>query len=49
MYSAIPSVSLEGVRDVYLAKGTVIGNRFSQFVKECLLPVCYPEVPVRLS
>lgn len=41
-YSAIPVVSLAGVHDVYLAEGTVNGNRFEQFVRECLLPVLLP-------
>ena len=31
-YSSIPVVSSEGVRDVFLAEGTVNGDRFQQFI-----------------
>ena len=38
-YSAIPVMSVEGIHDVYLAEGSVDGDKFEYFVKECLLPV----------
>ncbi len=41
-YSAIPVVSLEGVHDVYLLEGTVNGERFEKFVRDCLLQVVMP-------
>lgn len=41
-YSAIPIISLEGVHDVYLAEGSVNGDRFTKFVEECLLPNVRP-------
>ena len=41
-YSAIPVLSLEGIHDVYLAEGSVNGEEFEHFVKECLLPVLMP-------
>ena len=41
-YSAIPIVSLEGVHDVYLAQGSMNGERFANFVEECVLPILMP-------
>ena len=41
-YSAIPIVSLEGIHDVYLTEGTMNGDRFTTFVRNCLLPVLMP-------
>lgn len=41
-YSAIPVVSLAGVHDVYLLEGTVNGERFAKFMRECLLQVLKP-------
>lgn len=41
-YTAIPIVSLEGIHDVYLAEGTMNGDRFVQFVQNCLLPHLMP-------
>ena len=41
-FSAIPVMSLEGIHDVYLAEGSVNGEKFEHFVKECLLPVLMP-------
>ena len=41
-YSAIPVVSTEGVHDVFIAEGTMNGNRFKQFVEDCVLPVLLP-------
>ena len=32
-------MSVEGIHDVYLAEGSVDGDKFEYFVKECLLPV----------
>ena len=31
-----------GLQDVYLAEGTINGDRFVHFVKECLLPMLMP-------
>ena len=41
-YTAIPVVSLEGVHDVYLKEGTMDGDCFVTFVRNCLLPVLQP-------
>ena len=41
-YSAIPVVSTAGVHDVYLAEGNINGERFTQFVESCLLPILNP-------
>lgn len=41
-YSAIPVVSVEGIHDVYLAEGSVNGEKFEHFVREYLLPVLQP-------
>ena len=41
-YSAIPIMSVYGLQDVYLAEGTINGDRFVHFVKECLLPMLMP-------
>lgn len=41
-YSAIPVVSVEGIHDVYLAEGSVDGEKFEHFVQQCLLPVLMP-------
>jgi hypothetical protein len=41
-YSAIPVMSIEGVHDVYLAEGSVNGEKFEHFVEECLLPPLLP-------
>ena len=38
-YSAIPVMSLDGIHDVYVTKGTVNGEKFADFVWNCLLPV----------
>lgn len=37
-YSAIPILSLEGIHDVYLAEGTMNGDRLVQFVEDCFVP-----------
>ena len=39
---AIPIVSLEGVHNIYLKEGATDGNRFVEFVRNCLLPVLQP-------
>jgi len=41
-YSAIPVLSLDGLHDVYITEGTVNGEKFADFVKECVLPVLNP-------
>ena len=41
-YSAIPVVSMDGVHDVYLAEGSVNGDKFELFIRECLLPILSP-------
>ena len=41
-YSAIPVMSLEGIQDVYLAEGTVNGERFEDFIMRTLLPILQP-------
>ena len=41
-YSAIPIVSLSGIHDVYLAEGTMNGDRFVHFLRVCLLPNLLP-------
>ena len=41
-YTAIPVVSLEGIHDVYLKEGTMNGDCFIKFVRNCLLPVLQP-------
>lgn len=41
-YTAIPVVSLEGIHDVYLKEGTMNGDCFVKFVRNCLLPVLQP-------
>ena len=41
-YSAIPVMSLEGVHDVYLAEGSVNGERFQDFIEATLLPILQP-------
>ena len=41
-YSAIPVMSTSGIHDIYLAEGSVNGERFECFVKTCLLPVLSP-------
>ena len=41
-YSAIPVMSLDGIHDVYVTEGTVNGDKFADFVQNCLLPVLKP-------
>ena len=41
-YSAIPIMSLEGIHDVYLAEGSVNGERFQEFIETTIFPVLQP-------
>ena len=41
-YSAIPVMSLDGIHDVYVTEGTVNGEKFADFVRNCLLLVLKP-------
>ena len=41
-YNAIPILSLEGIHDLYLAEGSMNGDRFAQFEKDCLVPHLLP-------
>lgn len=41
-YTAIPIVSLEGIHDVYIHKGTMNGELFAGFVQHSLLPILQP-------
>ena len=41
-YSAIPIMSISEIHDVFLAEGTVNGDRFKYFVQTSLLPVLQP-------
>ena len=41
-YSAIPVMSVQGIHDVFLAEGSVNGERFEFFIRNYLLPVLMP-------
>ena len=41
-YSAIPIMKIDGLQDVFLAKGTINGERFGHFVEDYLLPLLLP-------
>ena len=41
-YTAIPVLSVEGIHDVYLQKGTMNGESFANFVQSCLIPILQP-------
>ena len=41
-YSAIPILSLNGIHDVFMAEGTMNGDRFVNFLRVCLLPNLLP-------
>ena len=41
-YSAIPIMSVEGIHDVFLAEGTMNGERFEDFIQTTLLPILQP-------
>ena len=41
-YSAIPIISTEGIHDVYIAEGSINGERFAKFIERYLLPILQP-------
>ena len=41
-YSAIPVMSVRGIHDVFLAEGSVNGEKFEFFIRNYLLPVVMP-------
>ena len=41
-YSAISTLSMEGIKDVYITEGTVYGAIFLDFVEKQLLPILNP-------
>ena len=41
-YSAIPVMSVQGIHDVFLAEGSINGERFEFFIRNYLLPVLMP-------
>jgi hypothetical protein len=41
-YSALPVMSLDGIHGVYVTEGTVNGEKFADFVRNCLVPVMKP-------
>ena len=41
-YSAIGILSTEGIKDVYIAEGSVNGETFLDFIRGCLIPVLVP-------
>ena len=41
-YSTIPVMSINGIEDVLITEGTVNGDRFSHFIRTCLLPLLLP-------
>ena len=41
-YSAIPVMSIDGIHDVYITEGTINGEKFAEYVQNCLLPVLKP-------
>ena len=41
-YSAIPVMSMQGIHDVFLAEGSVNGERFEFFIRNYLIPVLMP-------
>ena len=41
-YTAIPIISMAGVHDVYLHRGTMNGDSFVRFLHTCLLPILKP-------
>ena len=38
-YSAVPIMSTLGLHDLFLAEGTINGDRFRYFIRTCLLPI----------
>lgn len=41
-YTAIPVISTDGIHDVFIAEGTMNGERFTKFVRNVLLPHLNP-------
>ena len=41
-YTAIPVISMDGIHDVFIAEGTMNGERFTKFVRNVLLPHLNP-------
>lgn len=41
-YSAIPVMSMDGIHDITIFEGNVNGDRFENFVKNCLIPILQP-------
>ena len=41
-YSSIPIMSLDGVHDLCLVEGSVNGEKFDDFVRNCLIPILQP-------
>ena len=41
-YTAIPIISTDGIHDVYLHRGTMDGDYFVRFLRNCLLPILQP-------
>ena len=41
-YSAIPVMSIDSIHDVYITEGTINGEKFAEYVQNCLLPVLKP-------
>ena len=41
-YSTIPVMSINGIEDVLITEGTINGDRFSYFIRTCLLPLLQP-------
>ena len=40
--SAIPVLTTRGIEDVYTSKETINGERFEEFLCQCLLPITMP-------
>lgn len=41
-YSTIPIMSIDGIHDVYITEGTVNGEKFTDFIRNYLLPILLP-------
>ena len=41
-YSAVPVMSVRGIHDLFLAEGSISGDRFEFFIRNYLLPVLMP-------
>lgn len=48
-YSAIGILSTGGIKDVYIAEGSVNGETFLNFIRRCLIPVLVPFDGVSLN